>query len=87
MHTKGFQALRSYIQEQVQNFRASTPQAMDLNLADAPDAGWYDNTVYHEEPAAQEGEDLPLDYFSKGKGQKGKGKGKCKGKEGKGDGK
>eukprot|EP00972_Heterocapsa_arctica_P053833 7928172-Heterocapsa_arctica.AAC.1 len=67
MHTKGFQALRSYIQEHVQNFRANSPQAMDLNLADAPDAGWYDQTIYQDDAAIPEGEDLSLDYFSKGK--------------------
>eukprot|EP00972_Heterocapsa_arctica_P097071 14320208-Heterocapsa_arctica.AAC.1 len=50
---------------------------MDLNpLAD------YDPTAY-EETTPQDGEDFPLDYFTKG--QKGKGKGKGKGKDGKGE--
>eukprot|EP00972_Heterocapsa_arctica_P095648 14105436-Heterocapsa_arctica.AAC.1 len=63
MHTKGFAAIRSYIEEQVQYHRANSPQAMDLNLADSPDQ-WYDPTVY-EETAPPDGEDLPLDYFTK----------------------
>eukprot|EP00972_Heterocapsa_arctica_P009457 1391904-Heterocapsa_arctica.AAC.1 len=65
MRTKGFQALRSYVQEQVQHYRANSPHAMDLNLADGP-ADWDDSTIYQEEyPAPPDGEDLPLDYFTK----------------------
>eukprot|EP00972_Heterocapsa_arctica_P021708 3193026-Heterocapsa_arctica.AAC.1 len=78
MHTKGYIALRSYIEVQVQHHRANSPQAMDLNpLAD-------DSYPYpYEELATPDGEDLPLDYFTKG--QEGKGKGKGKGKDGKGE--
>eukprot|EP00972_Heterocapsa_arctica_P057591 8496690-Heterocapsa_arctica.AAC.1 len=77
MHTKGYIALRSYIEEQVQHHRANGPQGMDLNPL-APDGDPYP----YEEYAPTYGDDLPLDYFTKG--QKGKGKGKGKGKDGKG---
>ena len=38
---------------------------------------------YYEDVTPTDGEDLPLDYFTKG--QKGKSKGKGKGKDGKGE--
>ena len=80
MHTKGYLALRSYLEEQVQHHRANGPRGMDLNPL-AGDAG--DPYSYEEYPVA-DGDDMPLDYFTKGqKGQKGKGKGK--GKDGKGE--
>eukprot|EP00972_Heterocapsa_arctica_P039411 5803524-Heterocapsa_arctica.AAC.1 len=60
MHTKGYMALRSYIEEHVQHHRANSPQNMDLNpLADH-------NHYPYEEIAPPDGEDLPLDYFTKG---------------------
>ena len=76
MHTKGFQALKVYLEEQVQHYRASLPQKMDITPLEDP-------YPYYEEFAPTDGEDLPLDYFTKG--QKGKGKGKGKGKDGKGE--
>ncbi len=67
----------------MQNFWANSPQAMDVNtIAPSDSDAWCDDSAYCEEsPAPPDGEDLPLDYLSKGKGQKGKGKGK--GKDGK----
>eukprot|EP00972_Heterocapsa_arctica_P099941 14739304-Heterocapsa_arctica.AAC.1 len=59
MHTKGFVAPRSYIQELVQNFRPHSPQAMDLSMVDTPDPSWYDNTVYQDGANVPEGEDPP----------------------------
>ena len=73
MHTKGFKALRVYLEEQVQHYRASTPQRMDLNPLEDP-------YPYYEDVHPTEGDDLPLDYFTKG--QKGKGKGKGERRQG-----
>ena len=60
----------------MQHYRASLPQKMDITPLEDP-------YPYYEEFAPTDGEDLPLDYFTKG--QKGKGKGKGKGKDGKGE--
>eukprot|EP00972_Heterocapsa_arctica_P043138 6361144-Heterocapsa_arctica.AAC.1 len=60
MRKKGFLAFRSYMH----SFRAHNPNAMYLNTAETPDTTWWDQQA---DPIVPEGEDLPLDYFSKGK--------------------